>query len=142
MITIGPPDAAAVLPQRIQCRQMSRIKVLQRRAWRTQSVGDHLDRAASGGLPKVMGLVELTFLGLGSIIGAGVFVLSGVTAREVAGPAVVLSYVVAATAALLAGLSYAGAHVSWHCMAHPLDLLFFLFSSSTRVLPRGLQRAQ
>lgn len=35
--------------------------------------------------PQVLGPWDLTFLGLGSIIGAGVFVLSGVAARELAG---------------------------------------------------------
>jgi amino acid permease len=79
-----------------------------RRAWRTKSAGEHLARAAAaGGLPRVLGLAELTFLGLGSIVGAGVFVLSGVTANSVAGPGVVLSYLVAAAAAALAGLCYA-----------------------------------
>lgn len=54
----------------------------------------------------------MVFLGLGSIIGAGVFVLSGVAANELAGPAVILSYCVAATAALLSALCYAEMAVS------------------------------
>lgn len=49
----------------------------------------------------------MVFLGLGSVIGAGVFVLSGVAANQLAGPAVTLSYLAAAAAALLAALCYA-----------------------------------
>ena len=44
-----------------------------------------MDKAASGGLPRVLSVVDLTFLGIGSIVGAGVYVLSGVTAHSVAG---------------------------------------------------------
>jgi APA family basic amino acid/polyamine antiporter len=65
--------------------------------------------AAAGGagtLPKLLGAWDLTFLGVGSIVGAGVFVLSGVVARDVAGPAVVVSYALAAAAALLSALCY------------------------------------
>jgi APA family basic amino acid/polyamine antiporter len=54
-----------------------------RRAWRVYSEGDNVQGA--GGLRRVLGIGDLTFLGLGSILGAGVYVLSGVTAREIAG---------------------------------------------------------
>lgn len=57
--------------------------VLKRRAVRVKSVHEHLHRA--GDLTRVLGVVDLTFLGLGSIVGAGVYVLSGVTASAVAG---------------------------------------------------------
>lgn len=62
---------------------------------------EHRARAGTGELPRTLGVFDMVFLGLGSIIGAGVFVLSGVAANELAGPAVVLGYCVAATAALL-----------------------------------------
>lgn len=79
-----------------------------RQAWRVSSPSEHLARAESSqGLTKVMGLLDLTFLGLGSIVGAGVYVLSGVVANSIAGPGVILSYVIAATAALLAAFCYA-----------------------------------
>jgi hypothetical protein len=71
------------------CRRLRIIKMdsfldsAKRRAGRVKSVHDHLNRA--GDLPRVLGAVDLTFLGLGSILGAGVYVLSGVTASSVAG---------------------------------------------------------
>ncbi len=50
---------------------------------------------------------QLLLLGIGAVIGAGIFVLSGHAAAEHAGPAVVLSYVIAGVACALAGLCYA-----------------------------------
>jgi APA family basic amino acid/polyamine antiporter len=51
--------------------------------------------------------VDLTFLGVGAIIGAGIFVLTGFAAATQAGPAIVFSYVVAGLACAFAALSYA-----------------------------------
>lgn len=42
------------------------------------------------GLKKVLGAFELTMLGIGAIIGTGIFVLTGVAAADYAGPALVL----------------------------------------------------
>jgi APA family basic amino acid/polyamine antiporter len=58
-------------------------------------------------LKRVMGPFAMINLGVGAIVGSGIFVLTGVVARETAGPAVVLSYAVAAVAALLSALAYA-----------------------------------
>ncbi|MEY8349563.1 amino acid permease [Bacillus cereus] len=44
----------------------------------------------------MLGLWQLTAIGLGGIIGVGIFVLTGVAASEHAGPAVVLSFIIAA----------------------------------------------
>ena len=57
-------------------------------------------------LDKCLGWVELTLLGVGAIVGAGVFVLTGVVAHRDAGPAVILSYLVAAMAALASAICY------------------------------------
>lgn len=57
-------------------------------------------------LKRVMGSVELTFLGVGAIIGTGIFVLTGVAAALYAGPAVILSFVISGFAATLAALCY------------------------------------
>lgn len=50
---------------------------------------------------------DLTMLGIGAIIGAGIFVLTGVAAATQAGPAIIISYLLAAFACALAALSYA-----------------------------------
>ena len=57
-------------------------------------------------LRRVLGPVQLTALGVGAIIGAGIFVTTGAIAKEVAGPALMLSYVVAGLACVFAALCY------------------------------------
>jgi len=59
------------------------------------------------GLKKCLGAFDLTLLGIGAIIGTGIFVLTGVAAATQAGPAVVLSFVVAGIACTFAALAYA-----------------------------------
>src|SRR6476620_8260177 len=59
-----------------------------------------------GGLKRVLGPMQLTMLGVGAIIGTGIFVLTGQAAAANAGPAIVLSMVVAGLASALAGLCY------------------------------------
>src|SRR3569832_1145683 len=59
------------------------------------------------GLKRCLNATELTLLGIGAIIGAGIFVLTGVAAATKAGPAIVLSYVVAGMACTFAALAYA-----------------------------------
>ena len=59
------------------------------------------------GLQRVLGLWQLTAIGLGGIIGVGIFVLTGVAAAEHAGPAVILSFLIAGLASAAAALCYA-----------------------------------
>jgi APA family basic amino acid/polyamine antiporter len=63
--------------------------------------------AESGTLHRVLGPVNLTTLGVGAIIGAGIFVLTGQAAAQYAGPAIVISFILAGTACAFAGLCYA-----------------------------------
>jgi APA family basic amino acid/polyamine antiporter len=58
-------------------------------------------------LKRVLGPVTLTSLGVGAIIGAGIFVATGAAAKDVAGPALMLSYVVAGLTCIFAALCYA-----------------------------------
>lgn len=58
------------------------------------------------GLQRVLGVVDLTLFGIGAIIGAGVFVLTGEATRDVAGPSIVLSYLVSSISAILLAMSY------------------------------------
>ena len=58
-------------------------------------------------LRRILGPVQLTSLGVGAIIGAGIFVATGAAAHNVAGPALMLSYVVAGVTCIFAALCYA-----------------------------------
>jgi APA family basic amino acid/polyamine antiporter len=58
-------------------------------------------------LRRSLGALNLVMLGIGAIIGAGIFVLTGTAAAQYAGPAVVLSFVLAGLGCLFAGLCYA-----------------------------------
>jgi basic amino acid/polyamine antiporter, APA family len=58
-------------------------------------------------LRRVLGPVTLTSLGIGAIIGTGIFVLTGIAAHDKAGPALMLSFVVSGAACVFAALCYA-----------------------------------
>src|SRR5437867_1484088 len=58
-------------------------------------------------LRRALGPLTLTSLGVGAIIGAGIFVLTGRAAAQDAGPAIILSYVVAGLGCALAAMCYA-----------------------------------
>src|SRR5437773_3386085 len=57
-------------------------------------------------LKRALGATNLTALGIGAIIGTGIFVLTGTVAAQNAGPAVVLSFVLAGVASIFAGLCF------------------------------------
>src|SRR6266545_5681520 len=58
-------------------------------------------------LRRALGALNLTTLGIGAIIGAGIFVLTGTAAANYAGPAIVYSFILAGLGCLFAGLCYA-----------------------------------
>src|SRR5271163_4461103 len=68
-----------------------------------------LDESSEGGehsLKRALGATNLITLGIGAIIGAGIFVLTGAAAAQYAGPAIVLSFILAGIACAFAGLCY------------------------------------
>jgi APA family basic amino acid/polyamine antiporter len=78
--------------------------------WTTKNIATLQAEAASegeGSLKRVLTATNLTLLGVGAIIGAGIFVLTGTAAATNAGPAVVVSFIGAFFACLFAGLCYA-----------------------------------
>src|SRR5436305_8054571 len=58
-------------------------------------------------LKRALGALNLTTLGIGAIIGAGIFVLTGTAAANYAGPGIVYSFILAGIGCLFAGLCYA-----------------------------------
>lgn len=73
---------------------------------RKKNVNQMIAGAQRAGLKKALGAVDLTFLGIGAIIGTGIFVLTGTGAVQ-AGPALMVSFIVAAIACGLSALAYA-----------------------------------
>ena len=58
-------------------------------------------------LNRCLSAFDLTLLGIGAIIGAGIFVLTGIVAATKAGPAIIFSYMIAGSACAFAALAYA-----------------------------------
>src|SRR5881296_3730852 len=76
--------------------------------FRRKSVADlQTEARVDQRLKRALGPINLTTLGIGAIIGAGIFVLTGQAAAKYAGPAIVLSFVLAGAACAFAGLCYA-----------------------------------
>src|SRR5438132_1166680 len=65
------------------------------------------EMAGEGRLRRILGPVQLTSLGVGAIIGTGIFILTGVAAHDRTGPALMLSFVLAGLACVFAALCYA-----------------------------------
>src|ERR1700751_5983146 len=75
--------------------------------FRKKSLEQLLAAASEKGLKKTLGAGSLVALGIGAIIGAGLFVRTAAASAEAAGPAVTISFVIAAIGCLFAGLCYA-----------------------------------
>ncbi len=65
------------------------------------------EASSDQGLRKSLSALNLTTLGVGAVIGAGIFVLTGQAAAQYAGPAIVISFLISGLACLFAGLCYA-----------------------------------
>ncbi|HUQ11170.1 MAG TPA: amino acid permease [Steroidobacteraceae bacterium] len=75
--------------------------------WRTKSIAQVQTEFDRGELKRTLGPIHLVLFGIGCIIGAGIFVRTGTAAAQYAGPAVILSFVIAGVVCALAGLCYA-----------------------------------
>lgn len=76
--------------------------------WRTKSI-EYLEAEANSGTQKLersLGAFSLVLLGIGAIIGAGLFSITGIAAAENAGPAIVLSFILASIGCAFAGLCF------------------------------------
>ena len=88
--------------------------------------------ADTGTMTKTLGLPSITAMGIGAIIGAGIFVLTGTAAAQFAGPAIVLSFVLGGIACAFVGLCYselaAMLPVSGSCYTYTYATLGELFA--------------
>ncbi|XP_037679407.1 cationic amino acid transporter 4-like [Choloepus didactylus] len=87
----GLPSAASLVNF---CQKLNRLKPLEESTMETSP-------------PRHLSMLDLTLLGVGGMVGVGLYVFTGPVAMELAGPAVIVSYAVAAVASLLAALCYA-----------------------------------
>src|SRR6218665_595436 len=74
---------------------------------RKKPIEAYKDDIKSSELKRTLGKWELTAIGIGAVIGGGIFVLTGVAANQYAGPALALSFVVAGIGCLFAAFCYA-----------------------------------
>src|SRR5450432_1803518 len=72
----------------------------------TKPIGAYQKEASAEGLKRALGIPSLIAFGIGGIIGTGIFVLTGLAAAQHAGPAIVISFVVAGLGCMFAGLCY------------------------------------
>src|SRR5262249_20098272 len=78
--------------------------------WKLKPVNLLLQQAEASGeqdLKRVLGPLNLIALGVGAVIGAGIFVITGASAAQFAGPSIALSFVLAGLASAFAGICYA-----------------------------------
>lgn len=75
--------------------------------FRKKSIGMLNKSVEDKSLKKVLGSFELTMLGIGAIIGTGIFVITGIAAADYSGPALILSFVISGLACAFAALCYA-----------------------------------
>ncbi|XP_072174829.1 solute carrier family 7 member 14-like [Diadema setosum] len=87
------------------------VTAILRRLVRTKSLDLYGEKGPDGEdmpgrLPKCLTTLDLVSLGVGSCMGTGMYVVSGLVAREMAGPGVILSFTIAAIASILSGVCY------------------------------------
>jgi APA family basic amino acid/polyamine antiporter len=73
---------------------------------RVKDISEYRKDASSSHLRRAMGAMDVTMLGIGVIVGTGIFVLTGVAAAKYAGPALILSFLIASVACAFVSLAY------------------------------------
>ncbi|MGW4767032.1 APC family permease [Nocardia sp. NPDC004278] len=74
--------------------------------WRRRLPDSATSQESGATLKRSLGRIDLTAMGVGTIVGAGIFVITGVAAAEKAGPSIVLSFLLAGTVCVLVALCY------------------------------------
>ena len=74
--------------------------------FRTKSIAEYQEDASKSHLKRAMGSLDVTLLGIGVIVGTGIFVLTGVAAAKYAGPALMLSFLIASIACGFVSMAY------------------------------------
>jgi APA family basic amino acid/polyamine antiporter len=79
------------------------------RLFRKKSISDSLKESEgfNGGLKRSLSATSLVTLGIGAIVGTGIFVITGQAAADYAGPSLTISFLISAICCILAGLCYA-----------------------------------
>src|SRR5512140_3375983 len=79
------------------------------RLFAKKSIDDLMSQASDSksGFKRTLTATNLTTLGIGAIIGAGIFVITGQAAAQYAGPAILISFIISGIACAFAGLCYA-----------------------------------
>lgn len=121
-------------PRRVQWG--SAWRTFTSRILRTKPVESMLDSSMSGTsshgtrLARVLSTVDLVSLGVGSCVGTGMYVVSGLVAKEMAGPGVIVSFIIAAVASILSG--------GRTCLLSPSAIgLKFFHSTNNPPVPQG-----
>ena len=89
-------------------------------------------------LRRCLTAMDLTMLGVGAIIGAGIFVLTGIAAETQAGPAVIFSYLLAGLACGFSALAYAELASVWAGAGVPMAMLMLALAKLLRGLSAGI----
>lgn len=141
---LGRPSPAAAMSSILSRLDPRRVPwgaaghALRSRVLRTKPVESMLEGTGTAGgqgtrLAKVLTTLDLISLGVGSCVGTGMYVVSGLVAKEMAGPGVIVSFIIAAVASILSGESF------WWVLSEVLGTLWLSpWLDSTSMTSAGL----